>query len=177
VVDDPLGDEHGGVGLAFGLMTILLASVIGVIAFALTISSPSNAKNGSLAGLPFTGSVPSVPGSSSAGLSGIPSASEAAACEADARSVAVAVQAYSTIRGSNPAPGPWSAASYAANYAPLTTKGQGGSLLPSAPATTHYVVEFDSAGNVWVEPPGQFDATYNPAHNFDVSTACSSVSR
>ena len=59
-------DEHGGAGLMFGLLSILLASVIGVILFAVTIGpGSSNGKNGSVAGLPFVGAIPTVPGSSS----------------------------------------------------------------------------------------------------------------
>ena len=30
--------------------------------------------------------------------------------------------------------------------------------------TTDYVVEYDGSGNVWVEPPGQYDTSYNAAH-------------
>jgi hypothetical protein len=165
----------------FGLLGLLLAAVIGVIIFAVTISpSSSNGKNGSALGLPFTGPIPSVPGSSAAG-SGLPSvapAAQVAGCEADSRGLAVALQAYDAVNGGFPTPSaPWSATTYAANYAPLTEQGKAGSFLRTAPSTTHYVVEYDSSGHVWVEPPGQYDATYNPAHDFDVATACASVVR
>ena len=46
-----------------------------------------------------------------------------------------------------------------------------------APATTHYVVEYDSAGDVWVEPPGQYDAGYNAAHSVNISTVCGTVTK
>jgi hypothetical protein len=183
VADELLGDEHGGVGLAFGLMSILLASVIGVVIFAVTISPTSNAKSGtSASGLPFAGSVPSVPGLPSSvsegGLSGVPSVSQAAACEADAKSVAVALEAYNAVNGAYATPpAPWSAATYVGDYAPLTSNAKGDSFMRVAPDTTHYVVEYDSAGNVWVEPPGQYDAAFNPAHSLDVATSCTSVAR
>jgi hypothetical protein len=165
----------------FGLISILLAAVIGVIVFAFTISpSSSNGKNGSSAGLPFVGSIPTLPGGSSgaSGLAGVPSATQAAACEADAKTVAVAIEAYNAVNGTYPTPSsPWSAASYSANYAPLTSAAKGGPFMHDALATTHYVVEYDSAGHVWVEPPGQYDATYNPAHSLDVPTSCATVAR
>ena len=165
----------------FGLLSILLASVMGVIIFAVTVSpSSSSGNNGpSSALLPFTGSVTTLPGSSSAasGLGGDPSAAEASACEADAKSVEIAVLAYQAQTGAYPAPpSAWSAATYTANYSPLTTPtSKGGPLLHGAISTMHYVVEYDSVGRVWVEPPGQYDATYNPAHSLDVSTSCADV--
>ena len=33
--------------------------------------------------------------------------------------------------------------------------------MPAAPTTTHYVIEYDAAGHVWVESAGQYDADYN----------------
>jgi hypothetical protein len=179
--DDHLGDEHGGAGVVFGLMSILLVSVIGVIVFAVTLSpGPSKGANGSTAGLPFVGSIPTVPGSSAeaSGLGGIPSASYVAACEADGKSVEVAVVAYQASRGAYPVPpSAWSAATYEADYAPLTGGSSQNQFLPSAPPTTHYVVEFDSAGHVWVEPPGQYDAGYDAAHSIDVTTTCADVAK
>jgi hypothetical protein len=176
--DDWHRDEHGGAGLMFGLMSILLASVIGVILFAVTISpSGPSSTAGSGAPLPFVGSVSTLPGGV-AGLGGVPSVSQAAACEADGKSVEVALQAYDAVNGAFPTPpSPWSAASYQEDYAPLTAVSKQGPFLHLAPPTTSYVVEYDSAGNVWVEPPGQYDATYNPAHSADVSTSCASVAR
>jgi hypothetical protein len=179
--DDWHGDEYGGAGLMFGLMSILLASVIGVIIFAVTISpSGPSSTAGSGALLPFVGSVNTLPGGASlgSGLGGVPSVSQTAACEADGKSVEVALQAYDAVNGTFPTPpSPWSAATYQADYAPLTAVSKQGPFLHLAPPTTSYVVEYDSAGNVWVEPRGQYDATYNPAHSVDVSTSCSSVAR
>ena len=59
-------------------------------------------------------------------------------------------------------PSPWSAVSYAANFSPLIP-----TYLPSPPKTTSYVIEYDSAGHVWVAPPGSYGATYNPGQGFD----------
>jgi hypothetical protein len=163
----------------FGLLGLLLAAVIGVIIFAVTVSpSSSNGKSGSSLGSPYAGPISPIPGSSSApsGLANVPPAAQIASCRADSRSVAVALQAYDAVNGAFPTPpASWSAASYAANYAPLTTADKGGSFMRVAPSTTHYVVEYDSSGNVWVEPPGQYDAAYNPAHGVDVATACANV--
>ena len=61
-------------------------------------------------------------------------------------------------------PSPWGAAAYAANFAPLIPE-----YLPSPPATTSYVIEYDSAGHVWVAPPGSYGATYNPGQSFDAN--------
>jgi hypothetical protein len=172
-------DEHGGAGLMFGLLSILLASVIGVIIFAATISPGSTSgQNGSLAGLPLVGPIPTVPGGSSeaSGLGAVPSATQTAACEADAKVVEVALDAYNATNGGFPTPpSAWSAVTYQADYAPLTSSANHGPFMHSVPATTHYVVEYDSAGHVWVEPPGQYDATYNPAHSLDVATSCADV--
>jgi hypothetical protein len=39
--------------------------------------------------------------------------------------------------------------------------------------TTHYVLEYGSSGNVWIEPPGQYDTSYNPTHGS--FNACAAV--
>jgi hypothetical protein len=182
---DRLGSEHGGTGLMFGLLSILLASVIGVILFAVTISpggSNGSDSSGSVAGLPFVGVVPSVPGGSSlgSGIGGVPSAALAAGCEADAKIVETALLAYQAQNGAFPAPpSPWSSATYTANFAPLTSAAaKGGPYLTAGiPNTAHYVVEYDATGHVWVEPPGHYDSSYNPAHTLDAPTACADVSR
>jgi hypothetical protein len=36
---------------------------------------------------------------------------------------------------------------------------------------TKYVIEYDGKGNVWVEPAGQYDTTFNPAHGSDKDCA------
>jgi hypothetical protein len=61
-------------------------------------------------------------------------------------------------------PSPWSAATYAANFAPLIPQ-----YMHSPPGTTSYVIEYDSSGHVWVAPPEAYGATYNPAQSFDAN--------
>ena len=93
------------------------------------------------------------------------SQAEVAACESDAKVVEVALAAFQAQQGAYPSPpAPWSAATYAGNYLPLTSAG----YLHNPPPTTHYVVEYDSAGHVWIAPPGAYD-TYNPGQDFDAN--------
>jgi hypothetical protein len=99
----------------------------------------------------------------------VPHQTEAAvaSCEADAKSLAVALEAYMAQDGSFPAPpSPWSVATYSSNFAPLTGSGHGGPYLHSPPATTRYVIEYDASGHVWIAPPGSYGA-YNPGQDFD----------
>jgi hypothetical protein len=98
------------------------------------------------------------------------SAAEVANCESDAKVVEVALDAYMAEKGAYPSPpSAWSAATYAANFAPLTAAGGGGPFLPSVPATTYYVIEYDSAGHVWIAPPGSYGVSYNPGQSFDAN--------
>ncbi len=43
--------------------------------------------------------------------------------------------------------------------------------MPSAPTTTHYVIEYDASGHVLVEPPGLYVASYSPVRDAS-SNAC-----
>jgi len=98
------------------------------------------------------------------------SAAEVAACESDAKTLEVGLQAYMVQKGAFPSPqSPWSAASYAANFEPLTSAAGGGPYLPNAPSTRFYVIEYDSTGHVWIAPPGSYGATYNPGQSFDAN--------
>jgi len=98
------------------------------------------------------------------------SSAEVAACEADAKVVEVALQAYMAQKGVFPSPpSPWSAATYTANFEPLTSASGGGPYMPKAPSTTSYVIEYDSSGDVWVAPPGSYGAVYNPGQSFDAN--------
>ncbi len=99
------------------------------------------------------------------------SSAEVAACESDAKVLEVALQAYMAQKGAYPSPpSPWSAATYAANFTPLTSAAGGdGPYMPRAPSTTSYVIEYDSSGHVWVAPPGSYGATYNPGQSFDAN--------
>ncbi len=94
-------------------------------------------------------------------------------CQADVRTVEVAVSAYQVQMGAHPVPPkPWSAGTYAANYAPLTSGVGGGPWLSTAPGTDAYVVEYDAAGNVWVAPPGTYEASYHPGRGSGSAGAC-----
>jgi hypothetical protein len=91
---------------------------------------------------------------------------ELAACASDAQTLSVALNAYMAEHGAYPSPpAAWSAATYAANYQPLTAASAGGPFLPSPPATRFYVIEYDSAGHIWIAPPGGYGA-YNKGQDF-----------
>jgi len=91
---------------------------------------------------------------------------ELATCVSDAQTLAEALDAYMAAHGAYPSPpAAWSAATYAANYQPLTAASGGGPFLPSAPGTRFYVIEYDSAGHVWIAPPGAY-GPYNKGQDF-----------
>jgi hypothetical protein len=91
-------------------------------------------------------------------------------CSADLRTVSVALNEYWMDMGAYPAPAhPWSAATYASNYARLTSSVDGGPWLRRTPGTDAYVVEYDSAGHVWVAPAGTDGASYVPSQGLDAS--------
>jgi hypothetical protein len=93
---------------------------------------------------------------------------QVAACTADSQSVETALVAYMAEHGAYPPPpAPWSAATYASNFAPLTAASDGGPFLKSAPDAKFYVVAFDDAGHVWVAPPGAF-GPYNKGQDFSL---------
>ena len=95
------------------------------------------------------------------------SPAQVAACQSDASDVETALQAYDALHGAYPSPpSPWSAATYVGNFGPLTASTGGGPFLKIPPATTSYVIEYDSAGNVWVAPAGSYGAVYNPGQSF-----------
>ena len=97
----------------------------------------------------------------------------------DAAALLAAVEAYDAARGTNPDPGaPWSAATYRADYAPLTGRRvPRAAFLKAAPGTQFYVLEYDAAGHVWVESPGQYDAAYVAANDASNEAACARVVR
>jgi len=129
-------------------------------------SSSAPATSGAPAGAPAT-SHP-VATSTSVPAANAPAAALVAACQADAQSVVAAVQAYQAKNGGGPSPpSPWSASTYAANFAPLTSSAGGGPFLRGPPGTTHYVIEYDAAGHVWVAPAGTYQAAFNAGQSFD----------
>jgi hypothetical protein len=91
---------------------------------------------------------------------------ELATCVSDAQTLAEALDAYMAAHGAYPSPpAAWSAATYAGNYQPLTAASGGGPFLPSPPGTRFYVIEYDSAGHVWIAPPGAY-GPYNKGQDF-----------
>jgi hypothetical protein len=109
-------------------------------------------------------------------LSFLPKAFQVTSCNADAKSLETALQAYHARNGSYPSvPDPWSAANYESNFAPLETAASaGGPLLERTPNSSHYIIEYDSSGHVWVEGPGTYDATYNATQDYGSNpNACS----
>lgn len=104
-------------------------------------------------------------------------ASQIAQCQANVKIVDVAIEAYHAETGSLPLPSaPWSEGSYTSNYALLTTGSQGDTFLATAPTTSHYVVEYDSAGDVWVAPANTFELSYDAAQDPGVNAnACAAA--
>jgi hypothetical protein len=95
-------------------------------------------------------------------------------CQSDFKFLDVAIAAYNAQNSASPVPpAPWSASTYIHNFAPLQNSKNGGPFMNQPFDTTHYVLEYDSSGNVWVEPPGQYDPSYNPAHGSP--DACAAV--
>ena len=137
------GGRQGGDGLALAGLLIGILGILGLVlvgTLVLTVkSSVENALN-----------------------------AQVASCQADAKSLQTALQAYRAQKGSYPPLlAPWSAASYKTNYVTLTTAGiNGGPWLRSAPSTSNYVIEYDSSGHVWVEGVGTYDPVYNPLQDF-----------
>jgi hypothetical protein len=147
---------------------VIATAVLPACSASSSTSSSSTTTTGATAASTTTTSVPPT---STAATVQQGSAAEVAACGADAKSLETALQAYMAEQGSYPSPpSEWSAASYVANFAPLTTtQGGVGPFLPRAPATTRYVIEYDSAGHVWVAPPGSYGSSYNPGQSYDAN--------
>ena len=140
--------------------------VIGAIAILATIPACSSPSTPAAVSTSTSTSRPTVTSTTSSISFQQGSAAEVATCQADAQTLEVALEAYMAEKGAYPSPAPWSAATYAANYAPLTSGTSGGHLLSTPPGTKYYVIEFDSSGHVWVAPPGVYGATYNAGQDF-----------
>ena len=163
----PARGRPGRRWLAIAAVCIVLAGVLAVV---LVLTSTGSARRTSSAPLTTVSSAPSsTTPTTGAPLSQTPPAAEVAACQADAQSVEVAVQAYQAQKGTYPSPAaPWSAATYAADYAPLTSSSAGGGpYLHNAPGARYYVIEYDSSGHVWIAPPGSYEPAYNAGQSFD----------
>jgi len=103
-----------------------------------------------------------------------PLQTQAARCQSDVQAVNGALAAYHADTGSLPIPtSQWNSASYLSNYGLLTTGTQGDTFLAHAPPTSHYVIEYDSAGNVWVAPANTFELSYTSGQDVAVNgNAC-----
>ena len=123
-----------------------------------------------------TGKVVAVPPSTTNLQPSIPASLLVPQCDADFKILEIAIDAYNAHNHAYPVPpAPWSASSYSTNFGPLLGSKTGGPWMSYPLETTHYVIEYDSSGNVWVEPPGQYDASYNSAQGS--FTACAAVAR
>jgi hypothetical protein len=90
-------------------------------------------------------------------------------CNTAAVSVSNALERYKGLHGSYPTPEePWSASTYAGNYAALVKASTKTGLLAlvAPPRTSRYVVEYDSTGHIWVEGPGVFLPSNDPSNEF-----------
>jgi hypothetical protein len=136
--------------------------VVAGLALALILAACSSSPSGNNQS---QGSTTTTPASANSGA-GTQQADGVNACKADYKVLQVALAAYNATAGSNPAPpAPWSASTYASNFAPLVSgSAKGGPYMHAALDPTHYVIEYDTQGNVWIEPAGMYDTTYNPAH-------------
>ena len=100
-------------------------------------------------------------GSTTSTAANVPSASIIASCQADAKAVETALEAYKAQIGTYPLADDWGA---------LTTsrRGPGGIVGPwvkAAPSMTHYVINFDGNGDVSADKVGV--TTYQGADNID----------
>lgn len=135
----------------------LLIGAVALLAFVPACSSSSTPATSATATSTSTTSSVTLP---------VQDPAELATCVADAQTLSEALDAYMAGHGAYPSPpAAWSAATYAANYQPLTAASGGGPFLPSPPGTRFYVIEYDSAGHVWIAPPGAY-GPYNKGQDF-----------
>lgn len=175
-------DGVSNLGLLFGMAGLLVVILIVAVISAATLSDNTTTTTTTLGSTtPTTG-----PGSGSGstttsaggGISGIPAAAAVADCRSDASDVETALAAYQASTGAYPTPpAAWSAATYPTDFAPLTNAAPPGPYLKMPPGDNLYVVLWDSAGHVWVEPPGTFTPTYDAANDATNASACARVAR
>ena len=163
-VEDRAGRDSNGSRRADSFATLGLAiAAAALLAFVPACSSSSTPTADST-----TSSPPSADATSTTSPVTVPeqNPAELATCAADAQTVETALTTYMAGKDSYPSPpAPWSAVSYVSNFGPLTGDADGGPFLQRAPATKFYVIEYDSAGHVWVAPPGTF-GPYNKGQDF-----------
>jgi hypothetical protein len=188
--------NHSAEGIS-SLGTILslagLLVVIVIIAVAVSISLPSNnndtttsttTTNASTATTQAGANQANTPVQSTTtsttgpGLPGTGGAAAIAACQSDVTALTTALAAYQATNGSYPTPpAAWTGATYAANFAPLTSATPPGPFLRAPLGDTKYVIMWDSSGHIWVEPPGTFTATYDATNDGTNPSTCTRVAR
>ncbi len=120
------------------------------------------------------GTVVAVPPSTTNLQPSLPASLVVPQCYADFKILQVGIMAYEAQHHVYPVPpAPWSASTYSENFGPLLSSKGGGPWLNQQPDPTYYVIEYDPSGNVWVDPPGQYDTSFNPARSS--FTACAAV--
>jgi hypothetical protein len=143
----------------------LLIGAVALLAFVPACSSSSTPAAVSTSTSSTTTSTSPTPTTSSVTLPE-QNPAELAACVADAQTLSEALAAYMAEKGAYPSPPtPWSAATYVENYQPLTAASAGAAFLKSPPGTKYYVIEYDSAGHIWIAPPGNY-SPYDKGQDF-----------
>ena len=144
----------------------LLIGAIALLAFVPACSSSSTPATSTTS--TSTSATPSTTSTTSSVVLPEQDPAELATCVSDAQTLSEALDSYMAEKGAYPSPpAAWSAATYAANYQPLTAASDGGPFLKSPPGTKFYVIEYDSAGHVWIAPPGAY-GPYNKGQDFDL---------
>ena len=148
------GMVHSGEQRTRGALGAGVVAALLIVVPACSTSSPSTSTSTSASPSTSTSTSMASPPTSTPVTFQQGSAAEVADCGADAKSLEVALQTYMATQGAYPSPpSAWSAATYVANFGPLTSpQGSIGPSLQHAPATTFYVIEYDSSGHVWVAP-------------------------
>ena len=177
--------SEGISGLGMILSMAGLLAVLLIVAIVVSVTLPSNtttndtiastvpAHAGTTAATPH-----GQPATTTAGVSGTPSAADDAACRSDVSDVQAALAAYQASSGSYPSPpAVWSARSYPTNFGPLTNAPPPGPFLKMPPGDNHYVIMWDSSGRIWVEAPGTFSPTYDAANDGANASTCTRVAR
>ena len=100
-------------------------------------------------------------------------------CKADAKTVEVAIQAYDAQTGTFPST--WSQIISASSVVNTIVQGANsfpetttiGPYLRQQPGATHYIIQFNASGQVWVSPPGT-TSVYATGLDYDLTggTSC-----
>jgi type II secretory pathway pseudopilin PulG len=167
-------------GMILSMAGLLVVLLIVAIVVSVTLPSSTTTNDTIASTLPAHGGTtsPGQPGTTTAGAVGTASAAEVAACRSDVSDVQAALAAYQATNGSYPTlPADWTVSSYPTNFGPLTNAPAPGPFLKMPPGDNHYVILWDSAGHIWVEPPGTFFPTYDAVHDAANPSTCAQVAR